>query len=173
MILEDERKEDNDSLPIIVRSADGKQNIIENYIITKTYVVEVIDPDEAQVGSATIVPTDLVTSYPGSETTFVKSNMTFGYNTVANMSSAGIIQFKKQVGYVRNTVSINGLRSVEVIVASGKAFTGTLYSGTSIDSLTHSQAVEESGTYFIESGLNTVFSFLFISEAISFILYPS
>lgn len=138
-------------------NTSGKQTITVSYTeggitISKTYSIEVIDPDEATVGNATIVATDFGTSYPGSEVTFNKSNMTFGYNTVANISSAGIIQFKKQVGYVRNTVSINGLRSIEVIVSSGKAFTGTLYSGTSSDDLSHSQAVEESGTYFIESG---------------------
>lgn len=138
-------------------SVAGKQTITVSYTYngttkTKTYTIEVIDPEEATTGKATIVPTDLLTSYPTSEATFTKSNMTFGYKSVANMSSAGYIQFKKLVGYIRNTVAINGLRSIEVVLTSGKNFEGTLSSGTSENELTHTQTVNASGTYYIESG---------------------
>lgn len=138
-------------------SLAGKQTITVSYTensvtISKTYTIEVIDPEEATTGKATIIPSDLNRSYPGSEVTFTKSNMTFGYKNVADMNGAGIIQFKKQIGYIRNTVAINGLRSIEIIVASGKAFDGTIYSGTSIDDLSHTQTADASGTYYIESG---------------------
>lgn len=138
-------------------STSGKQTVTVSYTensvtITKTYTIEVIDPEEATTGKATIVPSDLMTSYPGSEAELTKSNMTFGYKNVANMNNSGVIQFKKQIGYIRNTVAINGLRSIEVVVSSGKAFYGTIYSGLTADNLSHTQSVEESGTYYIESG---------------------
>ena len=120
-----------------------------------TCVVTVVE--EALSGTATIVPSDLLTSYPTSEDDFEKDGITFTAYNAANINSQGYLQFKKEGGYIANKTAINGLQSITLNRtnhSTNNSFSGTIEYGSSYDSDGYniSMSVSEGNTYKFPSG---------------------
>lgn len=127
---------------ITVKTVDGNK--------TATCSVKVTENSSSATGEF-IINTSNATDKYTSGTTEKIGGYDIVFNQVGTSYTSGYMQFKRNQGYIYNSDSIAGLYSL-LLDCGSKSFSGTLYSGSSLDDLSHTQTVNGSGTYSIPAG---------------------